>query len=407
MSVSNISDCPSFVPKFSPIWNGVFLRLVSLGLLLLRNLEHVFESSRYPEFEVRPPELAYRCTAYLSTRLEGDSRARFGAAAMNNGFPLASNPQLVGAPVLHLSPQLAGGTLLRVGMATMPRLSIPWAPTGGALAAPHPQPLFFPSLPAPTPPLSSALLGSAHLVGQKRPAPAEHSLASNRRVSPDDDDDSQAELSMCSSSGVQQTVVVFPRQSGSSKSAEPDGGVIEFSLAMLRPKFRMRQADAAKSLGIATSTLKHVCRQLGIERWPWRSQVSSSRARPAAAGGVASGGAAAGRAVGSASPKQSSSHSSTKAPMTENMPGCMPGLKHGDMCASAQRIAMLVASAKASSASSLSVSGRHTVRPAVPSESDDDEDVPSTTLNMNAGRQMWSTLDHNRTALLEEAFDAL
>jgi len=231
-------------------------------------------------------------------------------------------------------------------------------------------------------------------------------------VSPDDDDDSQAELSMCSSSGVQQTVVVFPRQSGSSKSAEPDGGVIEFSLAMLRPKFRMRQADAAKSLGIATSTLKHVCRQLGIERWPWRSQVSS-RARPAAAGSVASGGAAAGRAVGSTSPKQSSFHSSTTAPMTvqeemtENMPGCMPGLKHGEMCASAQRIAMLVASAKASSASSFSVSGRHTVRPAVPSESDDDDDVPSTTLNMNAGRQMWSTLDHNRTALLEEAFDAL
>ena len=342
---------------------------------------------------------------------------------MNNGWQVESNPNLDaqmagvssllnlgGAPVLHLNPQMAGGTHLRVGMATMPRLSIPWAPTGGALAAPHPQPLFFPS-PAPTP-LSSALLSSAHLVGQKRPAPAEHSLASNRRVSPDDDDDSQAELSMCSSSGVQQTVVVFPRQSGSSKSAEPDGGVIEFSLAMLRPKFRMRQADAAKSLGIATSTLKHVCRQLGIERWPWRSQVSS-RARPAAAGSVASGGAAAGRAVGSTSPKQSSFHSSTTAPMTvqeemtENMPGCMPGLKHGEMCASAQRIAMLVASAKASSASSFSVSGRHTVRPAVPSESDDDDDVPSTTLNMNAGRQMWSTLDHNRTALLEEAFDAL
>jgi len=51
---------------------------------------------------------------------------------------------------------------------------------------------------------------------------------------------------------------------------------------LCRPLFQMRQADAAKRLGIAASTLKHVCRQLGIGRWPWRSWRSqkSDRARP-------------------------------------------------------------------------------------------------------------------------------
>lgn len=51
---------------------------------------------------------------------------------------------------------------------------------------------------------------------------------------------------------------------------------------LVRPLFQMRQADAAKRLGIAASTLKNVCRQLGIGRWPWRSWRSkkSDRARP-------------------------------------------------------------------------------------------------------------------------------
>jgi hypothetical protein len=51
---------------------------------------------------------------------------------------------------------------------------------------------------------------------------------------------------------------------------------------LCRPFFQMRQADAAERLGIAASTLKHVCRQLGIGRWPcrsWKSQ-ESDRARP-------------------------------------------------------------------------------------------------------------------------------
>ena len=41
--------------------------------------------------------------------------------------------------------------------------------------------------------------------------------------------------------------------------------------------FDMRQEDAAKSLGISVSTLKHACRQLGIPRWPFKNSTRASR----------------------------------------------------------------------------------------------------------------------------------
>ena len=41
--------------------------------------------------------------------------------------------------------------------------------------------------------------------------------------------------------------------------------------------FDMRQEDAAKSLGICVSTLKHACRQLGIPRWPFKNASRASR----------------------------------------------------------------------------------------------------------------------------------
>ena len=110
-------------------------------------------------------------------------------------------------------------------------------------------------------------------------------------------------------------VVVFPRKRPMHGTEPgPEEGVIELSLESLRfaplpcaprvpdkilvvggrrlnahsrspsfrPLFQMRQADAAKRLGIAASTLNHVCRQLGIGRWPWRSwrRQKSDRARP-------------------------------------------------------------------------------------------------------------------------------
>jgi hypothetical protein len=43
-------------------------------------------------------------------------------------------------------------------------------------------------------------------------------------------------------------------------------------------KFDMRLSDAAKSLGISTTSFKQVCRKLGIARWPRRPKASSRRA---------------------------------------------------------------------------------------------------------------------------------
>ena len=47
---------------------------------------------------------------------------------------------------------------------------------------------------------------------------------------------------------------------------------IVYSYDMLKARFHMRLPDAAKSLGISETTLKHVCRKLGIARWPRRFQ---------------------------------------------------------------------------------------------------------------------------------------
>ena len=44
---------------------------------------------------------------------------------------------------------------------------------------------------------------------------------------------------------------------------------VELTVEALTPLFGMRVSDAARSLDIGLSTLKTVCRRLGIERWPY------------------------------------------------------------------------------------------------------------------------------------------
>ena len=48
---------------------------------------------------------------------------------------------------------------------------------------------------------------------------------------------------------------------------------VELTVESLTPLFGMRVSDAARSLDIGLSTLKTVCRRLGIERWPYSRSV--------------------------------------------------------------------------------------------------------------------------------------
>lgn len=54
-------------------------------------------------------------------------------------------------------------------------------------------------------------------------------------------------------------------------------GVKEILLEDLVPLFEYKLTDAAKRLGISVSTLKRVCRKLGIPRWPYRKISSLHR----------------------------------------------------------------------------------------------------------------------------------
>lgn len=72
------------------------------------------------------------------------------------------------------------------------------------------------------------------------------------------------------------SVLVFPRPSAEDafRSSQP----VDIDLETLRSKFGMRLADAAKTLGISITSLKQVCRKLGVVRWPRRLRSCTTRA---------------------------------------------------------------------------------------------------------------------------------
>jgi hypothetical protein len=72
------------------------------------------------------------------------------------------------------------------------------------------------------------------------------------------------------SASVNQSILVIPRPTAedSFRSSSP----VELDLKTLQSKFNMRLSDAAKSLGISPTSLKQVCRKLGVVRWPRRLQ---------------------------------------------------------------------------------------------------------------------------------------
>jgi hypothetical protein len=51
---------------------------------------------------------------------------------------------------------------------------------------------------------------------------------------------------------------------------------VQLTVEALTPLFGMRVSDAARSLDIGVSTLKTVCRRLGIERWPYSRGVKGA-----------------------------------------------------------------------------------------------------------------------------------
>jgi hypothetical protein len=78
------------------------------------------------------------------------------------------------------------------------------------------------------------------------------------------------------------TVWVIPRADGSQMGSTP----LALTLDKISSLTYMRLPDAAKSIGISVTTLKHVCRKLGLSRWPRRTLETSQTEEAGAMGGA-------------------------------------------------------------------------------------------------------------------------
>jgi len=69
-------------------------------------------------------------------------------------------------------------------------------------------------------------------------------------------------------------VTVHPRCRHSISSADeicpPPSQLLSLNIESLKPFFHLTLDEAAYSLGLGSTTLKQVCRSLGISRWPYR-----------------------------------------------------------------------------------------------------------------------------------------
>ena len=77
------------------------------------------------------------------------------------------------------------------------------------------------------------------------------------------------------------SVLVIPRPTA--EDAFRSGSPVELTREMLKSKFDMRLSDAAKSLGMSTTSFKQACRKLGLARWPRRLQSRPPRTGASAA----------------------------------------------------------------------------------------------------------------------------
>jgi len=198
------------------------------------------------------------------------------------------------------------------------------------------------------------------------------------------------------------SVIVFPRKSNKQPGHSGEqGGVVELSLDCLRPMFRMRQADAAKALGIASSTLKHVCRQLGIQRWPWRSEQKSGRPRAEKQGSFWAAAQTKSKSECVRTGIQRAGGSAL------NIPWKIP--LHA-MSIDAQRLHQQVMQMQERARSSCQ-KPLHAVRLTVaePGMDSDNESSCSVTpfLRVGQAHNMWFKIDANSSGLLEEALESL
>ena len=68
------------------------------------------------------------------------------------------------------------------------------------------------------------------------------------------------------------SVRIFPRRKGGAGGAQPTPdkhrAPMEFSLATIAQHFHEPQAQAAKTMGVSITSIKQICRRLGIVKWP-------------------------------------------------------------------------------------------------------------------------------------------
>ena len=86
----------------------------------------------------------------------------------------------------------------------------------------------------------------------------------------DNDDDNDAPADRSSSS--ERTL-----QACASARGRPPAKV---DVEMMKGMFGMPQPEAAKALGVSITTLKQVCRRLGLQRWPYRRRCKATGAAP-------------------------------------------------------------------------------------------------------------------------------
>jgi hypothetical protein len=85
---------------------------------------------------------------------------------------------------------------------------------------------------------------------------------------------------------VDDEVSLFPRRKAGQaerKAKKGEARPVSFDRKSIEALFGKPQAEAAHELGIALTTLKHLCRSMGIERWPYQRWPQPVRNRPPAA----------------------------------------------------------------------------------------------------------------------------